>query len=77
MKISKKDALTWFRFFAALPEDEELLAKQTEIVYAAMYQIEAAVDARNDALAAKIPGLKSDRRRAFPAGASRAFWARG
>ncbi|MBR3505300.1 MAG: radical SAM protein [Clostridia bacterium] len=59
MKISKKDALTWFRFFAALPEDEELLTKQTEIVYAAMYQIEAAVEAQNRALIAGIPGLKS------------------
>ena len=59
MKISKKDALMWFRFFAELPEDEELLTKQTEIVYAAMYQIEEAVDAQNDALKAAIPGLKS------------------
>ena len=23
MKISKKDALLWFEFFASLPEDEE------------------------------------------------------
>ena len=27
MKISKKDALTWFSFFAQLPEDEELLVQ--------------------------------------------------
>ena len=27
MKISKKDALMWFKFFAALPEDEELMTK--------------------------------------------------
>ena len=26
MKISKKDALTWFTFFAQLPEEEELPA---------------------------------------------------
>ena len=25
MKISKKDALSWFKFFASLPEDEELI----------------------------------------------------
>ena len=30
MKISKKDALGWFEFFAELPEEEELLTKQQE-----------------------------------------------
>ncbi len=59
MKISKKDALMWFRFFAELPEEEELTPNQQEIVYATMAQIEAAVDARRDALKAQIPGLKS------------------
>ena len=34
MKISKKDALMWFRFFAQLEEDEPLGPRQTEIVYA-------------------------------------------
>ena len=47
MKISKKDALSWFTFFAALPEEEELMVRQQEIVYATFAQIEAAVDARN------------------------------
>ena len=28
MKIAKKDALSWFRFFASLPEDEELMIAQ-------------------------------------------------
>ena len=73
MKISKKDALTWFRFFAELPEDEELLVKQTEIVYATMYQIEAAVDARNDALAAEIPGLRSLEDRTYYVGPEERF----
>ena len=59
MKISKKDALTWFQFFAELPEDEELTPNQQEIVYATMAQIEAAAEARRDALKAQIPGLKS------------------
>ena len=27
MKISKKDALMWFEFFAQLPEDEQLRGK--------------------------------------------------
>ena len=34
MKISKKDALSWFEFFAQLPAGEQLLVKQQEIVYA-------------------------------------------
>ena len=41
MKISKKDALLWFRFFAMLPEEEELLPRQQEILYATFAQIEA------------------------------------
>ena len=44
MKISKKDALIWFEFFSTLPEDEELMTKQQEIVYSTFAQIEAAVD---------------------------------
>lgn len=59
MKISKKDALMWFEFFAALPEEEELMCRQQEIAYAALAQIEAAVDARRAALQADIPHLKS------------------
>lgn len=59
MKISKQDALMWFSFFAALPEDEQLLPYQQEIVYAVFAQIEAAVNARNDALKAGIRGLKT------------------
>ena len=45
MKISKKDALSWFTFFAALPEDEEIQQHQQEIIYAVFSQIEDAVDA--------------------------------
>ncbi len=54
MKISKKDALTWFTFFASLPEDEELTSVQQEIVYAVFAQIEAAVNERRRKLAAEI-----------------------
>ena len=50
MKISKRDALAWFQFFAALPEEEELLPHQQEIVYAVLSQIEEAVAQRNAAL---------------------------
>ena len=59
MKISKKDALLWFSFFAQLDEEEELLPKQMELVYATFAQIEDAVDARNEKLMAEIKGLKS------------------
>ena len=59
MKISKKDALLWFEFFASLPEDEELLPRQQEIALATFAQIEAAVDARNEKLMRDIPGLKT------------------
>ena len=59
MKISKKDALTWFEFFASLPEDEEILTRQQEIAYAAFAQIEAAVDRQNEMILAQIKHLKS------------------
>ena len=59
MKISKKDALIWFEFFAQLPEDEELMSKQQEIVFATLAQIEAAVEKRNELLMAQIKGLKT------------------
>ena len=59
MKISKKDALMWFRFFAELPEEEELPARQQEIAWATMRQIERRVEADNAALEKEIKGLKS------------------
>lgn len=59
MKISKQDALTWFRFFAALPEGEVPGPRQTEIALAAFSQIETAVEARWLPLMEAIPGLKA------------------
>ena len=59
MKISKQDALMWFEFFAQLDYDEALMPRQQEIVYATFAQIEAAVDARHEALMAQIPGLQT------------------
>lgn len=59
MKISKKDALMWFRFFAELPEDEELMARQKEIVYAVLRQIELRVEHDNNERIGRIPGVKS------------------
>ncbi len=59
MKISKKDAHAWFSFFAQLPEEEELLPRQQEIVYATLAQIEDAVEARDAKYMAEIKGLKT------------------
>ncbi len=65
MKISKKDALTWFEFFSMLPEEEEVTTKQQEIIYATFAQIEAAIDYRNDRLMSDIENLKTVENRTF------------
>jgi len=59
MKISKKDALDWFRFFSALPEGEELFTRQTEIVYDTVIQIERAVEARRKTMLSEVKGLST------------------
>lgn len=59
MNISKKDALRWFEFFAALPEEEELMPGQMEIALSAFAQIERAVDHRRQGMMREIPGLKT------------------
>src|SRR5690606_30895514 len=53
---------------AMLPEDEELTAKQLEIVYAAFAQIEAAVEHRNEILMSEIKGLKTLKNRTYLVG---------
>lgn len=68
MKISKKDALMWFEFFSNLPEDEEILTKQQEIIYATFAQIEAAVDHRHAQLMSEIKHLKTLENRTFYVG---------
>ena len=73
MKISKKDAYMWFQFFAALPEEEELLTKQQEIAYAAFAQIEEAIDARNEQLMGEIKNLKTLENRTLFVGNSEKF----
>ena len=65
MYISKQDALTWFEFFAQLPEDEPLTPRQQEIALAALSQIEVAEAARIEALRREVPGLKSLDGRSF------------
>lgn len=73
MKISKKDAVMWFEFFSALPEEEPLLTTQQEIMYAVFAQIEGAVDHRNDMLMSKIKGLKTLENRTFYVGEDKNF----
>lgn len=58
MKISKADALTWFRFFAALPEDQPLGCRQQEIALAVFSQIELAVEHEQQKLLSEIKVLK-------------------
>jgi uncharacterized protein len=65
MKISKIDALIWFDFFSQLTEEDEISAKQEEIIYSTFAQIEAAVDHRNNALLSEIKGLKTLENRTF------------
>lgn len=73
MKISKKDALQWFEFFAMLPEEEELMVKQQEIVYATFAQIEEAIDHRNEKLMEDIGGLKTLEKRTLYVGNDEKF----
>jgi pyruvate formate-lyase activating enzyme-like uncharacterized protein len=73
MKISKKDALMWFEFFSMLPEDEELMTKQKEIMYSTFAQIEAAIDHRNDELRSEITGLKTLKNRTLFVGDENKF----
>lgn len=73
MKISKKHALLWFTFFAELPEEEELLPYQQEIVYAVFAQIETAVNHRNAALMAQITGLHTLENRTYFVGEASCF----
>ena len=73
MKISKKDALNWYRFFSQLPEEEPLGPQQQEIALSVLSQIEASVEAANRALLDNIPGLQTLQGRTFYVGDSRLF----
>lgn len=73
MKISKQDALMWFEFFAMLPEEEELMTKQQEIIYATFAQIEAAINDRNKRMMSEIKGLKTLKNRTYYVGKDNKF----
>ena len=59
LRISKQDALLWFRFFSQLPEEEGLSPRQAELASAVFLQLEDAANARFDRLKREIEGLKS------------------
>ena len=59
MRIPKKDALNWFRFFAELPEDETLSPRQEELKYAALRQLEDAAAARRQPLLDRLRDPKT------------------
>jgi len=73
MKISKRDALMWFSFFAELPEEEEILTHQQEIVYAVFSQLELAEENRQQRLLDSIPNLKTLENRTFYVGEDSRF----
>lgn len=58
----------WFEFFAMLPEDEDLMVKQQEIMYATFAQIEDAIEDRNDKLMAEIKNPKTLENRTYYVG---------
>ena len=72
MNISKKDALSWFEFFASL-EDEPLMPRQQELALAVLAQIERAEDARVEALMGEIPHLKTLAGRTYYVGPDERF----
>ena len=73
MKISKRDALSWFEFYSNLPEDEEISPKQQEIIYATLAQIETAIERRNADLMSRITGLKTLANRTYYVGPDSKF----
>ena len=73
MKISKKDALAWFEFFTMLPEEEELGARQQEIIYATFSQIEEAVEKRQNELLSELESLRDLNKRTLFVGNGKKF----
>ena len=72
-KLTKEEALSWFEFFANLPEDEELTVDQEELAYMVLAQIEEAVDARHEKLMEQINGLKTLENRTYYVGKDEQF----
>lgn len=73
MEISREDAFKWFEFFANLPEDQELMADQLDMVYKVFALIEKAVDKRHAQLMLQIPNLKNLKNRTYYVGPDAKF----
>ena len=73
MKISKRDALMWYSFFAQLDEEEPLMPRQQEIALAVLSQIELAQEKRIASLRAEIPGLQAIAGRTYFVGDEKQF----
>lgn len=59
MRITKKDALDWFKYLITLDETENIYSKYDEIITSIFLQIEDVVRRRNKKLLKKIENLKS------------------
>ena len=59
MKISKRDAYTWFEFFSSLDENDELMNYQKEIALDVLSQIETAVEKKHEQMRSGIKTLKT------------------
>lgn len=73
MKVSRKDAIRWFNFFAELDYEEELMTEQQELAFAVFHQIEEAVCKKHEELLAKIPDLKCMAGRTYYVGPDEKF----
>ena len=73
MTFSRQEAVQWFEFFAQLPEEQELMADQLEIVYATLAKIEEVVDKRHEKLMAQIPELQTLEQRTYYVGPKEKF----
>jgi len=73
MKISKRDALMWFSFFAQLDEEDPLMPRQQEIALATLSQIELAQEKRIADLRAQIPNLQTIAGRTYFVGDAEKF----
>ena len=68
MKISKKDALMWFQYFADYAPEYELMPNQQEIVLSTLAQIERSIIKRDNELYSQINNLKSLQGRTYYVG---------
>ncbi|MBE6039218.1 MAG: radical SAM protein [Anaerofustis stercorihominis] len=73
MKISKKDALMWFEYFAEYCPEEELMPLHQEIVLATLRQIEESVENKISSMMSEIKELKTLDKRTYFVGNEEKF----